>query len=95
MRDAGYPGREFPVFSVSSLLDCQDSLDKSFLKNIIGQILVFDYAEDIVENSVLLPFEGQVEWLSVIIMVWFDFGSISYHKINAKINPKQIIGIFE
>ena len=72
MRDSRYPGREFSVLGISALLDGRDSLDEGLLKDIVGHVLVFDYAEDIVENSVLVPFEEHVESVVVTLRISFD-----------------------
>ena len=51
---ARYPRAELAVFGVASLSDCRDSLDKGILKDVIGNVFVFDKRHDIGKDSVLM-----------------------------------------
>ncbi len=61
MGDTGNPCRKFAVLSVSPLFYCEDCLYKSLLKDIVGDILVFDYSQDIVVDTVLMSFQEGIK----------------------------------
>ena len=69
MRYAGDPGREAPVFCISSLLDGQDGFDKSLLKYIVGKILAFDDSMELVEDSVLMTLQKRIKSLIIALRI--------------------------
>lgn len=50
-----YPAQESAGFNITTLLNCRNCLDKSFLKNIFGEFLVSDYQKNIGKNTGFIP----------------------------------------
>ena len=61
MGDSGNPCRELTVFGIASLLDSHDSLDKSFLKDVIRQFFVFYNIINVVESTDLMSFKQNIK----------------------------------
>ena len=59
--DTRNPGRELAVLGVASLLDGHNGLDKGLLKDVVGQLFVFDNVENIVESTGLMTLEQYIK----------------------------------
>ena len=63
------PAVEFAGFGVASFLNCDDSFDKSFLKQVVCQVAVFHNVLYVRIDAVLIPFEQNVEGLIIAVSI--------------------------
>ena len=59
--NARNPGRELTVLGIATLLDGHNGFDKGFLKDVVGQFLVFDNIKNVVESTSLMTFEQYIK----------------------------------
>ena len=63
MGDAGEPDIEFAILNIPSFTQGDNHLEKGFLKDVVGDVLVVDIRKDVSEKPVFISYEQCVESL--------------------------------
>ena len=72
MGDAGEPDIEFAILNIPSFTQGDNHLEKGFLKDVVGDVLVVDIRKDVSEKPVFISYEQCVESLVETFHIQFD-----------------------
>ena len=72
MGDAGEPDIEFAILNIPSFTQGDNHLEKSFLKDVVGDVLVVDIRKDVSEKPVFISYKQCVESLVETFHIQFD-----------------------